>query len=45
MHPKEGVVFTSGATESNNLAITGYIQKSIKKGIRTEKGLVFSGRS
>lgn len=37
--PKEGVVFTSGATESNNLAITGYIQKSIKKGIRKKKVL------
>ena len=37
--PKEGVVFTSGATESNNLAITGYIKKSIKKGIRKKKVL------
>jgi len=35
--PNEGVVFTSGATESNNLAITGYIKKAIKKGTRKKK--------
>ena len=35
--PKEGVVFTSGATESNNLAITGYIKKAKKDGINRKK--------